>query len=239
MATRSLTTPKIQLTVSATVKNLLGDSTAVTAVQGGQILNLALTSGVNASEANRMWVEKSITISSGGTLDVDLRDMAARDIGAGAGLDALGQDMDIEEIVALVIHQTAGPGRLEITPSSPTNPIPWLVAQTVANGGALNSGGVRMWVETDTDALDIEATSKNVRFGANGGDVTLSIYLMGRNDDEESSSSSSESSSGSSSSSSPSSSSVSSSSASSESSSVSTSSSSVSTSSVSSSSQPA
>jgi hypothetical protein len=236
---RSLQTPKIELTVSATVRNSLDSGGTASAAQGKQILKLALDSGVNASEANRFWEERDITITSGNTVDIDLQDMAARDIGAGAGLDAVGQDCDIEEIVCLVVHKTGGAGTLEITPASPANPIPWLVAQTVANSGGLKTGGLRMWVETDTDALDVEATSKNVRFGANGGDVTFDLYLMGRHDDEESSSSASSSSSESSSASSLSSSSVSSSSQSSASSSVSTSSSSVSTSSVSSSSQPA
>lgn len=210
--TRSADT-QISLDFSSTIKNTLDDGHIASLKVGQRILQSRLTNGIGARQTNRAWEEQGITITSGNTLDLDLYDYAGRDIGAGAGRDALGQVLTIEEIVCLVIHKTAGAGSLEIMPTVPTNGVTWIPAQTVANGGALKTNGIRMFYQEDEDAFDIEdASSHMLRLGANGGAVTFSIFVAGRHDDNESSSSSLSSSSQSSSSSSNSSSSSSSSS---------------------------
>lgn len=150
-----------------------------------------LRNGVSARQANRAW-ERDITIPSGTVRTLDLYDF--EDIGAGANRDGLGLAITVEEIVCLIIKHTGGIGRLEINPTSVASDINWIPAgyATVANGGALKSGGVHMWYQDDTDALDItDATSHTLRLGANGGTVTASVHVLGRHDDDESSSSTS------------------------------------------------
>ena len=218
MANRSAT-GSFRLTCTGTIVNTLDDNGTAQHQEGNSALvDKNLTNGVSADQMSRAW-EDTRTISSG-TEDLDLYDLAGVDIGAGTGNDALGQAIIHEEIVAIVIVQTAGPGRLEIMPSNPTNAVAWMPALTVANGGALRTGACLAMFNPDTDAFPItDASSNEIRLGANGGAVTYRITILARHDDDESSSPSSSSSSSSSTSSTSSRSSSSSSSVSSSSSS--------------------
>jgi len=173
MGTRSVTATEVTLTIKSTIKNTLTD-TQVAQCQLGQIyLTGTLSSGVSASQANRAWEDRDRSLASGNTEDIDLYDFAGEDVGAGSGKDALGQACAFEEIVTMMVKQTGGTGRLEIMPSNPANHATWMPSLTVANGGALKSGGAVLLHQPDTDAFDItDASSHVVRFGANGGDVT-------------------------------------------------------------------
>lgn len=228
MGTRAATS-EIKLNFSSTISNTLTDNQVASAQVGAAVYSGQITNGVSAGQANRGWENLSYEISSGNSEDWDLYDMGTRDIGAGAGKDALGQSWVAEEIVCIVIKQTGGTGRLEIMPSSPAGALTWMPALTVANGGALRTNACLCMISTNTDAFDIsDGVSHVLRLKANGGNAIFDMYILARHDDDESSSSSVSSSSSSNSSSSTSS--------SSESSSLSTSSSSVSSSSSSSSS---
>jgi len=203
MATISLSNGKVECTIQGTYRNTLSDGNIAAVSVGTKFLTQVLTSGVEGTQANRAWARTGATITSGATSDIDLYDFAGIDIGGGAGNDGLGQAMALEEIVAIAIHQTAGAGRLEIMPANPANHCTWMPSLTVANGGALKSGGVLMMVQTNTDAFDIsDGVSHMIRLGANGGNVTYAMYILGRHDDNLSTSSSESSSSQSSSSSS-------------------------------------
>ena len=237
MATRSLTAPKISLSMSATVKNTLTDATSTSVAQ--PVLNYAptLASGFSAGQTNRGWQSKSRVLYNGGAETLDLYDMAGVDIGAGAGLDGVGQAIVFEEIVAIAIvndNAVTAPGLLQIEPSS-SNGFTALGSHTVALGGAIAGQGCVFKAQPHENGFNItDASNHNLKMTAIEGPVTYSIYILARHDDDESSSSSSSSSSLSSSSLSSSS---SSSSSSISTSSISTSSSSQSTSSSSSSSQ--
>ncbi len=235
MANRSLTSPKVEVKISATVRNVMDDGRAAQgAVNGGTADSL--NSGVDANQANRAWQWKNKILANGATLVVDIFDMASFDVGAGLGNDIVGQTMSpIEEVVAIKIKNENAPtlvaGLLEIEPDSSNGWTP-IGTHTVANGGALGGGGILLKYQPAEAGFNVtDASNHRILLTANGGPVTFSIYLLGRHDDEASSSSSSSSSSVSSSSSSSSSSSVSSSSSSSISSSSSSSSSSQSSSS--------
>jgi len=210
MGTRSAR-GQVDISVSSSLTNLLTDGkTAAAAIS--KSISATLTNGVSANEANRAWEDLDVSITSGNTLDLDLRTLSTIDIGAGSGNDALGQEILHEEIVCLIVHKIGGSGILEINPTLPSNPLAWipLGACAVSSGGGLKTGGVRLWLETNTDALDTEASETSVRFKATNGDVDFNIYVLARHDDDESSSSSTSSSSSSSSSTSSSSSSSSS-----------------------------
>ena len=202
MGTRSAQNQNVTLDISATITNTLGDGGTAQASIAPNFLEASLDAGVSAGQANRAWEEIGITITSGNTLDINLRTCGARDIGAGTGNDAVGQSVLHEEIVCLAIYKTGGAGSLEINPTLPTSPLTWLPLNTAVDalGGAIKTGGLRIWYDDDTDALDTSPTAANVRFKAVDGDVTFNIYVLGRHDDDESSSSSSSSTSSSSSS---------------------------------------
>lgn len=191
MGTRSAES-EIKLVFNSTISNLLPDNRTATCQINEQVKTGKILNGVSANQANRAWENKAIEISSGNTLDIDLYDFGGQDIGAGSGNDGLGQAIALEEIVCLVIKQTGGTGRVEIMPTEPSNSLTWIPGgyATVSNGGALRVGGIRMWLETDESALDvIDATSHVLRLGANGGDVVVDVWVLGRHDDNESSSS--------------------------------------------------
>lgn len=189
-------TSEVKLSFQSTIKNTLDNGDTASATISGALLTGKIEDGVSDGQANRAWRTTGEAIASGATADLDLYDFAGIDIGAGAGNDAIGQAMALEEIVTLLIKQTAGPGRLEIAPSAHAQALAWVPSLTVANGGALKDGGVFMMHQSATDAFDVQdGVSHILRLGANGGDVEYDLYVLARHDDDESSSSSSESSS--------------------------------------------
>ncbi len=203
MATRSATS-EIDLSVAYSLRHEL-DNGAVAEVSTVQtFLSDILGGGVGANQASRAWVLEDFLINDpavGATFR--FTGTATQDVGSGSGKDALGQDVEYEEIVCLIIKQTEGPGRLE-TFISGTFGYRWFdnAMFTIANGGAMRPGSVRMWFQSDTDALLANTlpgpTDIQFRLFANGGQARVSIYILARHDDNESSSSSASSSSSSS-----------------------------------------
>jgi len=189
MANRNATS-EIKLSFQSTVRNTLDDATVATASHNQTLLSGKINTGVAASQANRAWAVTDQTLASGATIDIDLYDFALFDIGAGLGRDGVGQLLTLEEIVTLIIAQTGGAGQLEIMPWNPIGAIAWVPSLTVANGGALKSGGLLMMHQPGADAFDVQdGVSHVLRLGANGGAVEYSVCILGRHDDEESSSS--------------------------------------------------
>lgn len=173
--------------------NTLDDGSTVSIDLHRKIIADNLLSGVSANQANRAHLLESQTITSGNTVDISLYSFEGFDIGAGEDKDGLGHLLALEEIVLLVLKQTSGTGRLEVMPTVPTSGIRWIPENylTVANAGALKTGGVHLMYQPDTDAFDvINGESEFLRLGANGGSVTFDLLVIARHDDDESSSSS-------------------------------------------------
>lgn len=191
---------KLEITLQSNLSHTMDDLPArkATGQVGGQVIKQDWRTGAEANQANQPW-EREWTISSGATEDLDVYDLGSVDIGAGAGNDMLGQSFQCEELVAIMVIVTGGTGSLEINPTNPTNKLTWSPTLTVANNGALQTNGLFLISNPGVEGLDVtDASSHVIRFGANGGDVTLRVILIGRTDDEVSSSSGSSSSSSSS-----------------------------------------
>jgi len=190
MGTRTLRNVNLKVELTATLENLLTSSQTASASLGKAFLSAALTSGLGAASANRVWECRDQEIAAGATVDIDLRDFHGIDLGAGEGKDAVGQDMLIEEIVLILIMQSGGDGRLEVMPSRPSGDVDWIPQLTVANGGALSNGGLLLLYTPAVDGFDIEFGTMHVlRLGAKTADVTYDIFVLGKHDDDESSSS--------------------------------------------------
>jgi hypothetical protein len=195
MANRSTSSQQFSLSLTGRIANLLVNNKQAAASINGDLIAESFSNGVSAWEMNRAHEETDIELLSGNSVDIDLRDVATRDAGAGTGDDAVGQVQLFEEIVCLIVKHTDGDGELEINtvlPASPWPVIPQYAARS-AVGGALRLNGVRVWFEPDTQALDTTAGGANVRFTATNGDLKFSLLIFGRHDDDESSSSSSSS----------------------------------------------
>lgn len=226
MGTRSLQATNVNLKMSSTVRNA-GDANVVASASLTLNHSLEIANGLKLDQANRAWQWKNKTISSGGTQVIDLYDYAGLDAGAGAGNDAVGQALTIEEIIFIAIKNENADGvagSLEIEPDG-TNGWGPIGTHDVAFGGALPAQGVLLKLAPSESGFDVtDASSHRLLLTANGGDVEYSVWVIGRSDDDESSSSSSSSTSSSSSSQSSSSSSSTSVTSTSPSSSISTSS---------------
>ena len=210
MGTRSTTGGDVSLKYNVTIVNTQDNAKQATSNQSFIVVSDKISNGVSNLEATRSHVVLG-TISSGGTTDIDLFDFTGIDVGAGAGLDALGQALAIEEITTFILEcigatsqnvdrtafpDTAAAGTLELQPAAPAGD--WTVAPTLtaALGNGLRAGATFMLHSPDEAAFDVnDSVSHVIRLGANGADVTFRLTIMGRHDDDESSSSSSSSSS--------------------------------------------
>ena len=203
MASLSTSGLSFNLTVQATLNNLLESAAQASATMAADLIAQEITSGVSQNQIDRAW-EETIEMTSGSTVSIDVRDFASRDIGAGSGNDALGQDLLMEEIALLIVQHVSGTGVLEINKVAPTDQLTWIPTDAArdAFGGGIGPGGMRIWYEPDTIGLDTSSSSKVIRFDALNGDVSFRLIIFGRHDDDESSSSSVSSSSSSSTSSS-------------------------------------
>jgi len=203
MALRSVT-GKVTLQLQATLVNTLNNTGKTATSQVGNASFVGDTyrvSGVSSGEMNRAWEDTEIAISSGADLELNLATLIGEDIGAGFGKDAVGQTIDLEEVVMIVIKNTTtanagalGGPFLEIQPAMASG---WTAIgeHTVANSGAIPPGGVLLKYAPGEAGFDVQpGTAERIKLTASGGDITASILIFGRNDDDESSSSSSASS---------------------------------------------
>ena len=193
MANRSVASPKITMQMSATIQNTMFDGQVATGQLAASTAD-TLTSGGEVDQVNRGWQWKNKTLLDGNFIVIDLYDVAARDMGAGLGVDIVGQALIMEEIVAIKIkneNASTAAGHLEIRPDNTNGWLP-IGSHMVANGGALLGGGVLMKYQPAEAAFDVEdGVSHRIRLIADGGDITYSVYVLGRSDDAVSSSSSS------------------------------------------------
>jgi len=191
-----LATAEINLKAQTNVSNSMFDGSVATAPVGGQLIRKNLSNGIGRDQINRAWQKKNISIADGGFRLINLVNLANTDIGAGNGLDALGQSWDLEEMVLLVIKNHRGPGILEVQASVPAAAaIVWIPGgyASNANQGGIREGGSRIWFEPHELGLDVGASSAVIRLSAAAGQGNVEeahIIMFGRNDDDESSSSS-------------------------------------------------
>jgi hypothetical protein len=198
---RGLSSIKITAQVLANVTNtLVSGSTASSSMAGN--ISQTLTTGIGDSQADRAWSYESQKLLSGESLVIDVFDFGGIDIGAGDGNDALGQDLTLSNIVSFLVQNENAvdtAGQLEIEPDATNGWVP-IGTHTAALSGALFGKGVLMKHQPADDGFPVvDASSHRVKITANGGDITFSVYILGRSDTETSSSSLSSSSSSSSS----------------------------------------
>ena len=192
---RRLSSIRMRVTLSASLTNTLNDASTAAVSHPALNYSPSLDNGVSESQANRVWQSEGRSISAGGQETLDLYDFAAVDIGAGAGNDGVGLSITFEEIVAIAVlnaNAVGAAGQLEILPASSEG---WtaLGTHTVANGGALYGQGLLFKSQPNTNGFDVTAVLHRLTFRAVNGDVSYSLFLIARHDDEESSSSSSSS----------------------------------------------
>lgn len=200
MGTRSLSSTQLKFSMTSSIVNTLSDSATTSARSSASApiqfsLTDTVSNGVQAGEATRAWQYKNQTISSGGSTVIDLYDFGSIDVGAGAGLDALGQSLALLEIVAIIIkneNANTVDYELEIEPDSSNGwtPIGSHTNESSGNGGALRGQGLLVkYQPSESGFLVTDASSHRISLSAVGGDVVFSIWVLGRHDGDDSSSS--------------------------------------------------
>ena len=102
---RTLTSPRVVATITASLANSIDNGvTSAGATQGFSFTPAtALANGTSANQCDRVWSSTARALSTSATENIDLYDLAAFDIGGGAGKDATGQAFTNVELVALLI----------------------------------------------------------------------------------------------------------------------------------------
>lgn len=176
MGTRSVTAI-VKGSFACTVNNLLADGTKTPTVELGVALSATLGQGTGSGQCDRAWSEYSRSLTGGTNEDLDLYDLGTRDIGAGAGLDAMGQAWAISEVVGILIYN-AGPGLLTVTPSSSNGWTPLLGA---SGSHAIGAGGfIQAYNPADPAFAVTDASSHQLNFAASGGNVVYDVHLVAR-----------------------------------------------------------
>ncbi len=112
MGTRSAKA-SLKLDIDLLIANALGTTKGTPKARLPKILELAFASGTTANKADRAWWSLGRALAVGSE-DFDLYDLASVDIGAGAGLDPLGQALAFAEICLLIVVNNDADGSLRV-----------------------------------------------------------------------------------------------------------------------------
>lgn len=193
MGTRGTASGRVRLEANVDVRNTLDDEVIASATISFRSV-LTLTDGGEANMIDRAWQLKNAQLSSGAQVTHDIYDFEGIDIGAGTGRDHVGQALTMDEIVAVIIkneNDIDEDGVLSIEPA-PSQGWTAIGSHLEADGGGLLGQGMLMKAQPAEAGFDVaDGSSHRIRLTAVGGDVTYTIVLLGRSDDDVSSSSSS------------------------------------------------
>jgi hypothetical protein len=183
MGTRRISGVNITVRLSGSLQNVLDDLSSVSVVQPSLNYSQSLSTGVGSGQANRSW-QQSGTLADGAQVTLDLHDMVGIDLGAGAGLDALGQAINFDDLMTVLIlndNEVALPGRLEVLPASSEGWLP-IGEHTLANGGALLGQGMLLKTQPNEAGFTVSpaASSHRLTLRASGGPVDYYVGLLAR-----------------------------------------------------------
>lgn len=179
--------PVITAVMKATLQNLVdGDTLTASVAQGFEATpSTALTNGTGANQADVIWSDQSRTLSASATENVDVYDLGTIDIGAGAGLDALGQAVANAEVVGVVVKVDSSSGGTLLIGGEGSGAA-W---NSIFNGsdtatlGPIGAGGfVVLYNPVDPAFAVADTTNHLLKFAEAGGasSVTYSIGLIAR-----------------------------------------------------------
>jgi hypothetical protein len=186
--TLSLSSIKVQVILQATLSGVVNsgaaspDSASIT-----QGLNFTpptkLTSGVGANQADRLWVSEARALASGASESLDLFDLGSVNIGAGAGLDGLGQALNNTKIVTLcVVVDPSSAGKIIL--GGEGSGAAW---NTLLNGSdtaticPIPGGGCFLIHVPDAAGMVVtDVTNYLLKVAASGGNCVYSIGFLSR-----------------------------------------------------------
>jgi hypothetical protein len=182
---RSLANVKTNAIFAATLLDAVDAIDQIAAAYSGTDLDHkpVWATGTGDGQADRVWVEKGLTLASAATFNLDLYDFAGRDIGKGSGLDAAGLAMALAEIAYIGVFVTStGSGKLRL--GGEGSGAAWnsgfggsdsAVSHDIGEGG---SWQLVAW--NDGDLAVADSTNHLLKFLGVTADVTFDIIILGR-----------------------------------------------------------
>lgn len=185
MATRTATA-RAKAGFDATVSNLLdaNDTGKARITHETQEL-IEIASGTLASMADRCWSDKGRTLTSGNDVQIDVFDFGGENVGAGDGMDPLGQDIELAEIVGiLAVNDSSSDGDLVLGgDQGEANAADFNIPWNAVDGDAIivKPGGFLLLVAPPDPAYAVaDSTAHMLTCGASGGDITYDLHILGR-----------------------------------------------------------
>lgn len=179
MGTRTAT-GNIVMGMTGEIANLLdADETGTPTASLGDRINATYTTGVAANQIDRIWSDKGRTLSGATSENIDVFDFGTIDIGAGAGLDALGQALALAEIVAILIENQSG-STGTLTVGAEGSAAEW---ESLLGDGStiiLKPGEVFFARATADPAWAVADTTNHLLKLASSANLTYNIHIFGR-----------------------------------------------------------
>lgn len=142
---------------------------------------LSFLNGTAAGKAQRAWSSSVRSLTSGNSETIDVYDFGSIDIGAGAGLDALGQSLALSGIKALYIENISGSaGNLVVGNDGTT--AAWNSFFSASDTATFTLQPGAIFLTADPTALGMavaDSTNHLLKLAASGGDLTYKIALIG------------------------------------------------------------
>ena len=182
MGTRSANV-KLGVTLSGAASNLLVDGNepnGTAAFNLSNVISKQLSNGIAAAQVDRIWQDLGRTLAVG-TEVIDLYDFAAQDIGAGVGLDPLGQALALEEIALIMINNKSATGTLLVGGEGSTAAFNALFNGVDTSVLTIPPLGMLLLAVESKPGYDVEdAANHLLQLEAVGGTVTYDIIIAGR-----------------------------------------------------------
>jgi hypothetical protein len=181
----SLTAIRVQAIAQATLQQSIdaGNFTFSGAQGFTKSPATTLTTGTGANAADRIWSDMDRALSSGGTEDIDLYDLAAFDIGAGAGKDAAGQSWALVEVVCLMVYNAStSAGNLNVGGKSATTAFNSIFKSADDDAALIIHPGGWFQIFSPADPAYAVADVSNhlLKIEAPSGAVTYGVVVIGR-----------------------------------------------------------
>lgn len=178
---RTLQTIQMQAILKATVRNTLTNGDPINAPQG-EARALAFVDGTGEGQSDRFWYAENRTLLDTVSEDLDVYDLAAFDIGGGAGKDALGQTWALVEATALMVYNNdSSTGNLII--GNKASAAAWNDPFNGDDEGMIKlpPDGVFLIACRNNPAWAVADSSNHLlKFLASGGNCSFNVMLMGR-----------------------------------------------------------
>lgn len=180
MGTRSAKA-SIRVEIETLIRNLLATGGPITEQRRALLEEIDFTTGTTANKCDRILVSEGRALAVGSET-VDLYDLASLNIGAGAGLDGLGQAWVAAEIVGIIVRNNDADGTLYVGGEGTTAAFNSMFGGSDDGKVTVPPGGMFMLVAPGDPAFAVADSSNHLlKIEAVTADVaSYDLYILAR-----------------------------------------------------------